>query len=126
MNPLLVAAAALAVAIGTIHSALGERYIIRRLLRRDDLPELFGDDSFTRSTLRFAWHLTTVAWFGLAAVLVVLSGAFVGVRTSEGVVFAVAQTFIVSTILALILTRGRHLSWIVFTAISALCLFAIW
>lgn len=28
-------------------------------------------------------------------------------------------------ILALILTRGKHLSWIVFAAISALCLLAL-
>jgi len=126
MNTLLITAAILTVGIGIVHSWLGERYIIFRLLRRTDLPRLFGDDTFTRQTLRFAWHLTTVAWFGLAAVLLVLSGVLTGVRVSDGLIFAVAQTFITSAILALILTRGRHLSWIVFTAISALCLLALW
>ena len=125
MNLLLVTAAVLTMAIGIAHSWLGERYIISRVLRRDDLPKLFGDDTFTRQTLRFAWHLTTVAWFGLAAVLLVLSGILTGVRVSDGLIFAIAQTFIVSAILALILTRGRHLSWIVFAAISALCLLAL-
>jgi len=122
---LLISAAILTIAIGIAHSWLGERFIIRRLLRRTDLPELFGDDSFTRQTVRFAWHLTTIAWFGLAAVLVMLSGAVVGIRVSDGVVFAVAQTFIMSAVLALILTRGRHLSWIVFAVIAALCLIAL-
>ena len=125
MNIPLVCAAILAIAIGIVHSGLGERYIISRLLRREDLPSLFGDDSFTRQTLRFGWHLVTVAWFGLAAVLLVLSGAFPGVRVSDGVVFAISLTFLANSILALVFTRGRHLSWIVFAVISALCLLAI-
>jgi len=125
MNLLLLTAAGLTVAIGIAHSYLGERYLIRRLLRRSDLPKLFGDDTFTRQTLRFAWHLTTVAWFGLAAVLLVLSGILTGVRVSDGLIFAIAQTFIISAVLALILTRGRHLSWVVFTIIAALCLLAL-
>jgi len=125
MNLLLVTAAVLTVGIGIAHSWLGERFVIRRLLRRADLPELFGDDSFTRQTLRFAWHLTTVAWFGLAAALLVLSGVLTAVRVSDGLIFAVAQIFVASAVLALILTRGRHLSWIVFTIIAALCLLAL-
>jgi len=125
MNPALVSAAALAIAIGIVHSSLGERYILVRLFRRNDLPALFGDDSFTRQTLRFGWHLVTTGWFGLAAVLLVLSGAFVGVRVSDGVIFAIALTFLANAILALVLTRGRHLSWVVFAAIAALCLLAI-
>jgi len=125
MNIALVSAATLAISIGVVHSALGERYIIGRLLRREDLPKLFGDDSFTRQTLRFGWHLVTIAWFGLAAVLLVLSGAFPTLRVSDGVVFAIALTFLANAILALIFTRGRHLSWIVFAAISALCLLAL-
>lgn len=125
MNIPLVCAAILAIAIGIIHSALGERYIIRRVLHRQDLPKLFGDDSFTRQTIRFAWHLTTVAWFGLAAILIVLSGAFIHIRVGDGVVFAIALTFLVSTIVALLGSRGRHLSWIVFATITALCLLAL-
>ena len=62
---------------------------------------------------------------GGAALLLVLSGLLTGVRVSDGLIFAVAQTFIVSAILALILTRGRHLSWVVFTLIAALCLLAL-
>lgn len=126
MKLLLIGAAVLIVGIGVVHSWLGERHIISRLLRKDNLPILFGDDSFTRQTLRFAWHLTTIAWFGLAGVLVVLSGVLAEIRVSDGVVFAIAQTFILSAVLALILTRGRHLSWVVFTAIAALCLLALW
>jgi len=34
-------------------------------------------------------------------------------------------TFLANAILALVFTRGRHLSWVVFATISALCLLAI-
>jgi hypothetical protein len=125
MNWLLVSAAVLIVAIGTAHSWLGEIYIIRRLLRRDDLPKLFGDDAFTRRTIRFGWHLTSIAWLGLAAVLFLLSGALGGVRAGDAVVFAVAQTFVFSAALSLIVTRARHLSWVVFSLIAVLCLLAV-
>jgi hypothetical protein len=125
VNPLLIVAAVLVVAIGLAHSWLGERHLIRRLLRRDDLPRLFGDDSFTRQTVRFAWHLTTVAWLGLAAVLIVVGGALPGIPVGSALVFAVAQTFVLSAALAVLLTRARHLSWVVFVAIAALCLFTL-
>lgn len=125
MNIPLVSAAVLAVAIGAAHSILGERYLIRPILRRTDLPRLFGDDSFTRQTLRYGWHLATVAWLGLAAVMLVLSGALPAVRVGDGVIFAIALTFLVNTILAVVVTRGRHLSWVVFAAMTALCLLAV-
>ena len=125
MNIPLVSAAVLAIAIGAVHSILGERYLIRPILRRTDLPRLFGDDSFTRQTLRYGWHLVTVAWFGLAAVMLVISGALPFVRVGDGVVFAIALTFLVNTILAVVVTRGRHLSWVVFAAMTALFLLAV-
>ena len=68
---MLIAAASLAFLIGLAHSYLGERYILIRLFRRE-LPRLFGSDDFTKQTLRFVWHLTTVSWWGLAAILVAL------------------------------------------------------
>lgn len=73
MNSALYAAAALTVGIGIAHSWLGERYILIRLFRRGDLPPLFGGADFTKNTLRFAWHLTTLAWLGLAGILVVIA-----------------------------------------------------
>lgn len=116
MSGLLFAAAALLLLIGVAHSWLGERYILIRLFRRD-LPPLFGSDWFTRRTLRFAWHATTVAWWGIAAVLVVMAG---DADPRRGVLYAVAATFFVSFAVALVGSRGRHLSWIVFLAVALL------
>ena len=119
MTVLLLAAAFLALLVGVAHSYLGERYILIRLFRRDDLPRLFGSDWFTRRTLRFVWHLTTVVCWGLAAVLVVAASTS-GPGFREAVLLAIAGTFLASAILAGGFTNGRHLSWIVLLAISVL------
>lgn len=69
-GPLLLAAG-LTILLAAAHSYLGERYILIRLLRREDLPRLFGGVDLTKQTLRFAWHLTSIAWVGLAYLNVV-------------------------------------------------------
>ncbi len=121
MNITLIVAAALAFAIGITHSVLGERYIVVRLLRRENLPQLFGSDSFTKQTIRYAWHLTTVAWWGLAAILFLVGGIPSHFSVAHGLLGAIAATFYASTLLCFVLTRGRHLSWLVFLAIAVLC-----
>ena len=114
----LYLAAALLVLTALAHSVLGERYILRRLFRRPDLPRLFGSDWFTRRTLRFAWHITSVAWLGFAVLLVVLAG---GEAPGRGMALkAVAVTFLVTAAIAGAASRGRHLSWPVFLAVAVL------
>jgi hypothetical protein len=116
VSPLLDLAAALVVALGLAHSWLGERYLLRRLFRRDDLPRLFGSADFTRRTLRFAWHVTSVAWLGLAAVLVVLARPPI---SASALGLAVGVAFLVQGVIALAGSRGWHLSWPVFLAIDS-------
>lgn len=119
MNALLHLAAFLAAALGVAHSVLGERYILVRLFRRDNLPRLFGGPEFTVRTLRFAWHITTVAWFGFAALLL---HAGRGDLTTPGTLRVIGATFIVSGLLPLVITRGRHLSWLVLFGIGGIAL----
>ena len=119
MNFHFVAAAILALAIGLTHSWLGERYILRRLFRRQNIPHLLGSDDFTKRTLRIAWHLTTVAWFGAAALLLILASLPLD-ASARILSIAIAATFLASAIVALIGSRGRHLSWVVFLIIAGL------
>jgi hypothetical protein len=112
-------AAALIFALGAAHSYLGERYLLMRLFRRDSLPKLLGGTEFTKQTLRFAWHLITVAWWGLALLLL---QAAQGGLTATSAVQVIGWTAIVSGLFPLVFTRGRHLSWIVMFAIGALAL----
>src|SRR5687768_11104683 len=113
MNPYFIAAVVLVVGIALAHSWLGERYILGRLFRRQDLPHLFGSDDFTKRTLRIAWHLTTIAWFGAAVLLLLLASVPLDAR-ARMLARAIAATFFVSAVIAMIGSRGRHLSWIVF------------
>lgn len=114
----LLAAAVLAALVAVAHSYLGERYILIRLFRRADLPKLFGGVEFTKQTLRFAWHITSIAWLGFAGVIAMLgSSPSVAGRT---LALVVSATFGLTGFVALVGSRGRHLSWIVFFAIAAL------
>lgn len=110
-------AVALLVLLGIAHSFLGEHYILMRLFRQHGLPKLFGSARFTAGTLRFVWHLLTIAWLGIAAVIVQASG-----RSIEST--AVLQVFsgvaLVSGLMALLFTRAKHLSWVVFFAVAVL------
>ncbi len=116
---LLATAAGLLILLGVAHSYLGERYILIRLFRRPDLPRL---DAFTRQTLRFAWHLTSVAWWGFAALLLTLPFSNERTRASG---HAVTITFGVSSVVALVGSRGRHPSWVVFLVVAGLTWLAL-
>ena len=118
---MLIAAAVLIAGLGLFHSILGERYIIRRLLRRDDLPRLFGGTTFTAGVIRFAWHTTTLLAFGLAAVLVLIALD----AHESAILIALAVTFFACAVLPIIYTRGRHLAWLVFLLAGVLCLLPV-
>jgi hypothetical protein len=114
----LVIAAFLCVAVAVAHSYLGERAIIIRLFRQTELPKLYGSDLFTRRTIRFAWHITSVAWLGFGALLLVLARG--GDVSRSALLKGIGITFIASAILTAGASRGRHLAWIVFLAIGLL------
>jgi len=114
-------AALLLIAVGVAHSYLGERYILIRLFRREDLPKLFGGTAFTTRTLRFAWHITTIAWWGFAAILLHLAQGSV---SSRFVTSAIGTTFIATGLVTLTASRGKHLAWPVFIVIGIISICA--
>ncbi len=118
---MLLVAAFLIFLTGCAHSCLGERYILIRLFARGSLPKLFGGTEFTAGTLRFAWHITTLAWWSTALLLVLASRN----ELSRTVVLQViGGTALVSAALPLVFTRGKHLSWVVFLLVGVLVLLA--
>src|SRR5436190_17253698 len=109
MNPFLLIAAILTFLIGAAHTALGEKFIVSRLVAED---VTWGKhEVFKRRTVRFAWHLTTILCWGLGFILLNMSLGLNALFTARGII---ATTFAVCALLALIGSRGRHLSWIVF------------
>ena len=117
-TPLLYAAALVLLLVAVAHSWLGERFILIRLFRGTDLPAVLGDADFTKRTLRFAWHVTSVMGLGFAALLVALaSPAGTTVRMIAEIISA---TSALSGLVALVGSRGRHLSWVAFLAVAVL------
>lgn len=123
MNMYFAFASALTVLIGLVHSILGEKFIINPLQRLGNLPKIFGSDQLTKHTLRFAWHLTTVAWFGLASLMFLLSLRHELTICSTVIVLSV--TFAASFLVSLIGSRAKHFSWLFFLAITVLLLLGL-
>lgn len=122
--PVIIAlyiAALLMIAVGIAHSYLGERYILIRLFRRSDLPKLFGGTEFTIRTLRFAWHITSIAWLGFAAILVLLAHPPI---TIHSVSIVLAVTLLSTAVAILVGSRGKHLAWPVFLIAGIIALYA--
>ena len=120
---MLAIASFLLVFIGLIHSYFGEKYILGRLFKRE-LPKLFGSDLFTKQVLRFAWHLTTVAWFGFGVILFSLH--LESADISKTVLLVTAFVFAVSGVMSFGFTKGKHYSYIVFWSVSVICTYVIY
>jgi len=115
---MLFIASAILVLCGLIHSYLGEKYILIRLFRKDNIPHLFGSDEFTKGTLRFCWHITSILWFGFAAVLIDYK------KSNLFLLEIVAMTFLLCSVLSFYFTKAKHLSWIAFLAVSIMAYYA--
>ena len=108
----LIVAAVTTLVIAAMHSYLGERLILPRLLRLEDLPRLRGSVDYTRQILRWAWHLTSVAWVGLA-VLFVLS-IYLNPEARSVVGRLVSVVLGLSGLIVFATSRGRHVAWPLF------------
>lgn len=100
---LLYVAAIGIVIIGTVHSILGELRIFPRLFASDQVKP------FTRSIVRWAWHLTSLAWIGFAYVLFAI--AMGHTPDAVGLARIVAIVFGLTGLVAFVTTRGRHIAW---------------
>lgn len=109
--------------IGLVHSYLGEKYILIQLFKRNNLPKLLGSDWLTKRVLRFAWHLTSIAWWGFAVILYWLT-ATDGNPQAE-ILLTIAVVFLVSAMVSFVFSHGKHLSWVVFLAVATVSLFGV-
>ncbi len=117
----LYLAATLLILVSLAHSLLGERYVLRRLERLDQLPRLvLGDREMMAPLLRFAWHITSIVWLGFAAILILMAHDALSNRSAAWVV---AATFGVSGLISVIAGRGRHYSWMIFFGVGCIALY---
>ncbi len=122
METYLLVAGCLSIALGLIHSAMGEILIFHRMREGKIIPTN-GHPILKERHVRIlwaSWHLVTIFGFGLGIILLRYS-----LNDSEGV----NQIFIEKTILFSMLagvflvfigTKGKHPGWVVLLIISIL------
>jgi hypothetical protein len=116
MNPQLAIAALLSATLAVGHSWLGERLILQPILGLDDLPKLRGSRRGMQKIVRFAWHLTSLYFLAIAAILFYYSRG----TSDPTVIRVIAITSFISSIVTAAVSRGRHYAWVVFLAIGIL------
>jgi hypothetical protein len=107
-----IVAAGITTLIALLHSYFGERNIMSRLPAGSGLPKLRGSIEYTRSILRWAWHLTSIAWLALAALLLAITRLPLQARGELGAI--IASCLALSGLVCLLTTRGRHVAWPLF------------
>jgi hypothetical protein len=112
----LAIAALLSATLAFAHSWLGERLILQPILGLQDLPRLRGSRRGMQKIVRFAWHLTSLYFLAIAAILFYYSRGTIDAT----VIRVIAITNFLSAILTAAVSRGRHYAWIVFLAIGIL------
>ncbi|HYF66436.1 MAG TPA: hypothetical protein VD886_26645 [Herpetosiphonaceae bacterium] len=120
MNTYLIIAGVLTALMALVHSVLGERMILLPLPRREDGPGRGGLSRGMRSTLRFTWHLTSVLGGGIAALFFHYGRMDALAADQAAVLTILAITFLISFLVALVGSRGRHPSWAVFLIVALL------
>ena len=113
MNWYFATAGALAVAVGLIHSALGEVLIFRRMRSHGFIPtddgRLLGEGHVR--ILWASWHVLTVFGWCVASVLFWLSLPSSHGRDHSFIELAVVFAMLVGSAIVLIGTKARHPGW---------------
>ncbi|MEO0579262.1 MAG: hypothetical protein AAFZ58_11280 [Pseudomonadota bacterium] len=118
MQDVLLGAAILTVLLAAMHSILGGRRLIGPLAARDDLPVILGSIVRTRVTLHVGWHALSLLWIGMAALMALMHWA--PTLRSPAFLWMTTAVFGVLGLAALLLSQGRHLSWLMFLPIAVL------
>lgn len=115
---MLLLAAALTIFIGLAHSYLGEKWLIGPIIAQERLPVPKRSQTFAKQTLRFAWHITSLAWWAIAGLMIYIH--FVPGGALTGFLWMCAILFGITGLIPIIVGKGRHKSWIVFLSIAAI------
>jgi hypothetical protein len=124
MNIPLLAAAALIVLIGALHSILGERRLIGPMLAPQTRTGLLAASAYARAIVRFAWHLTTLSWWAIA-VVVGLCAADPQSAWARELAVIFASLFAAIGLVCFSTTRGRHIAWPFCLAVTLLLLWPV-
>lgn len=116
--PFLMIGAVIMTGLAVVHSWLGERRLIGPLLAPEMRAGLLARSRFARRVLRFAWHLTSVAFVALAAPLAVYAFAPVD-APARLALRLIGVGLLTMGVITLASSRGRHLAWPFFMGAGA-------
>jgi hypothetical protein len=120
MNLYFVAAAALTIIVGLVHSVLGEVMIFSRMRQQGFVPAN-GGGLLRESNVRIlwaSWHVLTVLGWGMGAILLWL--ALPSSASNPFVAHAVAVSMLVGSAFVAGGTKGRHPGWIGLLGVAVL------
>jgi hypothetical protein len=90
------------------------------LQKAQGLPPVRGSVQTTKATLRFTWHVTSVLGIGIAAILFYYA-EFTEFNSEQIYILRILSlTFLASFIVAIVGSKAKHPSWIVFIVVSIL------
>jgi len=113
----LIIAALTTTLIGLVHSALGEKKVIAPL---EDAGAL---TAYHRRLIRVSWHALTLFWFAIAIYLAIME--FWPGEEKRSFLVIMSTIFGFMAVLALLASKGRHLSWVGFTLVTILLSIAL-
>lgn len=130
MQTCLLISGILTIILALAHSILGEWRLLRPMKNEvlpqiKGIPALFNSADFSKNTIRFVWHVTSVFGLSLAAILFCFSNLDVLNATEVFIVKIISAAMILAGLITLILTKGAHLGWILFLAIGILCALSV-
>jgi hypothetical protein len=119
MNTLFLIVAIVLFMLGIAHSVFGEKLLLIPIAKEKSVI-LFKQKPYMIGVMRFAWHITSVAWCGMALVI------FDFAKVERPLIFSVnalAGTFALTGVIILAFSKGLHPAWFFFLAIAG-CLWA--
>ena len=121
MNTLLLVAGVLSIAVGVIHSILGEVLIFKKLRLGSIVPTLAVEPLSERNVriLWATWHIASLFGWALGGLLIQI--ALTGVVSAGFVIEFIALAMLVSGLLVLFATKGKHPGWIGLCLVALFC-----
>lgn len=120
LNYLLFLAGLLSIAVGFIHSVLGE-YLIFKKLREESLVPAIAAPPLGERNIRIiwaTWHLASVFGFAMGAMLIYLSRL---TDVPAFIVDSIAASMCIGGLLVFIATKAKHPGWVGIMVVAVLC-----
>lgn len=130
MQTYLLISAILTIVLALAHSVLGEWRLLRSMKNEvlpqiKGIPALFNSGGFSKNTIRFVWHVTSIFGLSLAAILLYFSNLATLGSTEGFIIKIISAAMILAGLVTFILTKGAHMGWILFLAIGILCALSV-